>query len=288
MNDNSDLKQEVFGGGGIARRILPPLYAVRGCARRLMGKPLRILIGIRWRLGDEIMALPIYEALAKQYPGSQISIWCNYPDLLIDNPCIHEINPPKPVFDWFIDLRSAPRQAYRLQHYAELAHIDLPLEQPRLCYNDWNSQGRKYGTDPARNERPGLSPVFSLRSRTVVLAPGASWSTKRWPLENWKTVASALVERGYDVVELGVEGDPDIGVGQSLLGKTTIRQAACILHSADLLIACDSGLMHLALAAGTPVLALFGPTDPSILVRDNPKLIPIRRESECAGCWNSL
>ena len=48
----------------------------------------------------------------------------------------------------------------------------------------------------------------------------------------------------------------------------------------------DSGLMHLALAVGTPVVALFGPSEPSILVRNNPRFHTLTNERECQGCWN--
>jgi ADP-heptose:LPS heptosyltransferase len=45
--------------------------------------------------------------------------------------------------------------------------------------------------------------------------------------------------------------------------------------------------MHLALAAGTPALALFGPTAPAILVRDEPRLHAIASGDPCQGCWNA-
>jgi ADP-heptose:LPS heptosyltransferase len=65
-----------------------------------------------------------------------------------------------------------------------------------------------------------------------------------------------------------------------------VRDAACILHAARLFVCCDSGLMHLALAAGTPTLALFGPTEPTILIRDDPNFSAIKSEAPCQGCWN--
>jgi heptosyltransferase-2 len=80
--------------------------------------------------------------------------------------------------------------------------------------------------------------------------------------------------------------DERIAGTHDLLDKTTVREAARILRSARLLIACDSGLMHLALAVGTPVLALFGPTDPTILVRGNVPLSVLTNGRDCKGCWN--
>lgn len=87
------------------------------------------------------------------------------------------------------------------------------------------------------------------------------------------------------VAVLGVEGEA-IAVGEDLTGGTTVLEAADVLSRAKLLVCCDSGLMHLALAVGTPVVALFGPTDPAHYVRGEPDFHPIRSTEACAGFWN--
>src|SRR2546427_12779025 len=48
-----------------------------------------------------------------------------------------------------------------------------------------------------------------------------------------------------------------------LMGRTTLKELIALLRRARLLITNDSGPMHLASAVGTPVIALFGPTDPA-------------------------
>jgi ADP-heptose:LPS heptosyltransferase len=96
-----------------------------------------------------------------------------------------------------------------------------------------------------------------------------------------------LRARGALVAELGQRG---LGLPADfrLAGRTTVREAACVLHQAQALVSCDCGLMHLALAAGTPVVALFGPTDPDILVRNHPGFVPLRSTLECHGYWNRM
>ena len=44
--------------------------------------------------------------------------------------------------------------------------------------------------------------------------------------------------------------------------------------------------MHLSLAAGTPVVALFGPTVPKVLIKNDPRFHPIVNGRDCQGCWN--
>lgn len=254
--------------GWAARHALRAYRPLRRAAKRATGSPLDILVEIRWRLGDEVMAIPIYEALRVRHERCRLSVLCNYPELLEGNPFVDAVNDVRRDPDLYACLRSGPRLVRRIEHYAELAGVSVPAVVPKLYYADW--------TTPLldRVERP-----------FVAVCAGASWATKRWPMERWRALCSLLRDSGYGVVELGSEGE-QIGVGESLVGKTSVREAACVLRAASLSICCDSGLMHVGLAAGARVLALFGPTDPDILVKDEPLLTPLRVETDCRGCWN--
>jgi len=214
------------------------------------------------------MALPIYEDLKRRWPGRRLHVQCNYPHLLLDNPHVDAVNVPAGRFAHRIELRGADRTAYRLAHYAAAAGIPTPAARPRLSYTDWST--------PLLRDIP---------TPFVAVASGASWASKRWPVDRWRELCTRLTRRGVTLVELG-HPDEAIGVGINLTGRTNVRDAACVLHAAQCLICCDSGLMHLALAAGTPALALFGPTEPSILVRDEPLLHVAPTPAPCGGCWN--
>ena len=264
------LYEERFGP--IARRLRRLGRAARWRVKRVLGTRTEILVEVRWRLGDEVMAIPIYEALRHRYPSARLTVWCNHPHLLDDNPFVDAINAESVVPDRYIALRSGPREEYRIAHYARCAGLPTPDCRPQLHYATWQA--------PQLDRFPqGDGPVVALSS-------GASWSTKRWPLDRWRALGGALERAGCRVVELGHDDDARIGTGTSLVGETTVREAACVLRAAALLVSCDSGLMHLARAAGTPVVALFGPTEPSILVRGDPDLIAVKTERDCQGCWN--
>ena len=252
----------------LQRRLWRVWRIARWELKGLLGHRRDILVETRWRLGDEIMAIPIYEALRQQHPNSRIGALCNYPELIEGNPFVDAINDAAVTPDKYVLLRGASRFVRRIEHYAAGAGVPTPRHRPRLYYNDWDSP-----------QAVGLPRDF------VAVSSGASWATKRWPIERWRELCRQLEARGHPVVELG-HGDEPIGVGISLIDRTTIRDAACVLHAARLLICCDSGLMHLGLAAGTPVLALFGPTDPTILIGDDPDFHVITSGGECQGCWN--
>ncbi|MDZ4857763.1 MAG: glycosyltransferase family 9 protein [Candidatus Hydrogenedentes bacterium] len=247
---------------------------IRWTARRALRRPVRIVVEMRWRLGDEIMAIPIYEGIKRRYPFCHLTVWCNYPDVLWRNPHVDSIrdasaNPP--VCDRYILLRGAPRLVKRIDHYASRADIPIPPMRPRLYYDDWaNAALAQHG----------------LRAKEfVAVCTGATWETKRWPRECWQSLCDALELDGQTLVQLGHD-DVALHVAHAMQEKTSVREAACMLRGARLLITHDTGLMHLALAVGTPVLALFGPTDPAFLVRDTEALSVLTNGRPCQGCWN--
>lgn len=112
----------------------------------------------------------------------------------------------------------------------------------------------------------------------LALAPGAHGVGKRWPAERFAALAARLVGpggvlAGGPVAILGAPGEereaePTIAALPSdkvidLVGKTDPALAAAWLAHADLYVGNDSGLTHLAAAAGTPTLGLFGPGLPA-------------------------
>ena len=141
--------------GPVARRVLLAGHYCRFLAKTSFGLGPRILVEINWRLGDEIMALPIYEALKKRHPAAQVDVLCNYPELLDDNPYVDAVNPSEPSVDRYYLLRGAPRDAYRLEHYARQADVDVPNARPTLYYKNWDS--------PLLDElAPGEGPVVAI------------------------------------------------------------------------------------------------------------------------------
>ncbi|MBX3177373.1 MAG: glycosyltransferase family 9 protein [Candidatus Hydrogenedentes bacterium] len=257
--------------GAIARRAGRLARAVRWRLKGLLRRPRTLLVELNWRLGDEIMALPVLEALHTRYPDAAIEVISNYPALFEDHPAVRAVNPAHPRPDRYVLLRGASRRMWRLAEYSRKAGIAVPDARPRLHYRDWDSEL--------------LARVPRDAAPLVALAPGASWPIKRWPREHWAELASALHRDGLRVIVVGAAGE-GLGPGLDLTGQTSVRDAACLLHAADVAVACDSGLLHLALASGTRVVGLFGPTDPEFLVRGDPNLTAIRSGLPCSGFWN--
>ncbi|MFN7257899.1 MAG: glycosyltransferase family 9 protein [bacterium] len=109
----------------------------------------------------------------------------------------------------------------------------------------------------------------------LVLGPTANWHRKVWPAERFAELALRLTAPdgalpGAGIAILGGPGDQERSMATpvltalpqalDLVGKLDLPEVAAVLARAAIFIGNDSGLMHLAAAAGAPTLGLFGPT----------------------------
>ncbi len=96
----------------------------------------------------------------------------------------------------------------------------------------------------------------------IVLAPGAAHATKRWPGTHWHEVVRLLRGSEVPVVGVGTDAERSILKGAGVVDGfgIGIDATAALMRRAHAVVANDSGLMHLATAVGTPVVALYGPT----------------------------
>ncbi len=113
-----------------------------------------------------------------------------------------------------------------------------------------------------------------LQEPPVALLPFASEVHKRWPAERFAQVAAKLTQQGLRCVIVGGEGDAPAareivdaagGGVVSLAGRIKLRHLGALLQRCQLVIGNDTGPLHLAVAVGTPVLGLYGPTDPAVV-----------------------
>ncbi len=112
------------------------------------------------------------------------------------------------------------------------------------------------------------------KDRLAVICPGGNWDPKRWRVENYAKLSDLIIEKlGVKVVVAGSRKDvslaEDIKKKMKLrpivaCGKTTLKQLGALLERAQLVIANDTGPMHIAVAMKTKVIALFGPTSPKL------------------------
>jgi ADP-heptose:LPS heptosyltransferase len=106
----------------------------------------------------------------------------------------------------------------------------------------------------------------------VAVVPGARQETKRWPVAHYRSVAHMARAEGYGVIVAGGPGEERLmrdvcsGLGEGVVAwdpAFPLDRLAAVLKHCRVVVSNDNGLMHLAAAVGTPVVALFGPTVPA-------------------------
>ncbi len=104
----------------------------------------------------------------------------------------------------------------------------------------------------------------------VVLSPGGGWVSKCWPPERYGALCAQLwqqhkirciVNAGPGEEELALEVVRTADDGNPLAMTAPLLELAALLAHAQLVVAADTGPLHLAAALGSRVVALFGPTD---------------------------
>ncbi|MHB8079719.1 MAG: glycosyltransferase family 9 protein, partial [Candidatus Krumholzibacteriia bacterium] len=108
----------------------------------------------------------------------------------------------------------------------------------------------------------------------VLLAPGATWPSKEWPVARWERLIRLLAERQPRPIVLlspPLRGELYAPLGAAvpagrggLLPPLPLVEVLRAVGGAALLVSVDGGIMHAAVAMDQPTLALFGPTDPAI------------------------
>jgi lipopolysaccharide heptosyltransferase II len=142
------------------------------------------------------------------------------------------------------------------------------------------------------------APALSAAGTIIGIQPGTSETMrwKQWPVERYRELIKRVLDDcpGAHVVLFGSANERSMieelvkGLGPRstvAAGKTTVKQVAALIEKCDMLVCNDSGLMHVAVAVGTPVVAIYGPTD---LARTAPRgegHIVIRHELPCSPCF---
>jgi heptosyltransferase-1 len=199
-------------------------------------------------------------------------------------------------------------EQHAISRYLKLAKFigcgDSPVEFPFAT----GEEDRRYVEGLLSNERENEHRTSSIEHRTsnvglsilqggeerrryAVLLPGTNWETKRWPVEKFAGLVGPLRERfGLECVLAGgadaAAMAKDMPGVIDVTGKTSLKQLTALLERAELVVANDSGPMHIAAALGRPLVTPFGPTNP---VRTGPfgrMESVVRLDLPCSPCYS--
>jgi hypothetical protein len=229
-------------------------------------------------IGDFIVSLPALESLRSDY----FEVWAPSPNVplvrfadrvrsiastgldllgIVDPPAglIDELR----TFDSIVSWYGANRPEFR-----ELIHaLGLPCRfLPALPPDGAAMHATDFYLDQVRDLcRTVCAPTPRIRcdvprGNFAAIHPFSGSARKNWPLEKFRQLARGL-ERTMPVSWCAGPDDPPLAGAVQI---DDLYELACWLAKARLYVGNDSGITHLAAAVGTPVLALFGPTDPAV------------------------
>lgn len=252
------------------------------------------------RIGDCVISSGVIREIARQVPGARITVACGRPPapffraapnveqvIILDKKRMagHWVALWRQVvgthWDMVIDIRGSAlsyliparrRVVYNRGWETGVAKVEMVS---RMMGADHNLAPELFIDAQARAEAAVvIDPQLAMAPGPIIaLAPIAHQPGKSWPADRWGTLVGALkADRRFDgwrFMLVGGPGDhppaaPALTAAGAraidFVGKGDILASAAAIDRADLFVGNDSGLMHVAAAAGRPTLGLFGPT----------------------------
>lgn len=270
-------------------------------------------LGVRWRLGKSLR-VNAYDwaiVLPRSFKSALVPFWAN---AKVRTGYKGEMR-----YGLLNDVRSLDKSVLTMtvQRFVALglpADAALPplIESPRLLVTETqrdavrqkflqrnptpalplSGEGEKRASNACSSPDKGRLGGVSL----LALCPGAEYGgAKRWPAEYFADVARYHIVQGGQVMLLGSAKDvsvtaeiaalADSPACLDLAGKTSLQEVLALLSLADRVVSNDSGLMHVAAAVGTPVIALYGSSDPNYTPPLSDKAHIISLGLECSPCF---
>jgi heptosyltransferase-2 len=145
-----------------------------------------------------------------------------------------------------------------------------------------------------REVRQWLASRQSRECRRIAVHPGAGNLEKRWPLERFRELLTRLVGCGDECV-IVIEGPGEAGLGCEMIrglpaervtaaAGLPLELIAALLSDCSAFIGNDSGIAHLAAAAGCACCVVFGPTDPALWAPLGREVKILREGAACKRC----
>jgi ADP-heptose:LPS heptosyltransferase len=249
---------------------------------------MRILFVTSNRLGDAVLSTGLLDHLVRTHPDASITIACGpvaegvfarMPNrsrtIVLDKRpySLHwlplwasvattwwdlVVDIRGSALAWIVPTRRRAVMRRRTGHKVSQLATILGLDPPPLPVTWTAPEDRAH----AASLLPGPRPI-------IALGPTANWAPKVWPADRFAALFRELVRDAVPAIFAG-PGQTEREMAAPLLaalpeaidlvGRLTLPEVAACLARCTLFVGNDSGLMHLAAAAGTPTLGLFGPT----------------------------
>lgn len=262
----------------------------RAAQTRYMRAQMNILFISSSRIGDAVIACGVLERLRLDHPQARFTIACGTPgaDVFRRFPALERLvlfekekydlhwlklwrRVMPHLWDLVVDMRGSGLSFFLATRSRKI------IQGGRRPGRRYQQLGAAFGFAPAPLPVAWTAPADAARAAAllgegaiIALAPTANWDGKIWPPERFVALYQALAAKipGARAAVFGGPGADEtrraapvlagIPGALDLVGSLSLPEAAACLRRSKIFIGNDSGLMHLAAAAGTPTLGLFG------------------------------
>lgn len=271
-----------LGGVGDVLMLTPVFRGLK----ELYGPKCKITVGTSWNYYGGALPLlfrynPFIDTIVRVEPH-EFAPWClkysrwdfrgvpntHPPNCVEDTDLVMDLNTVCSI----VESREQPNvRTHRTDIWCQAAGVTPSCKKPILVLTETEREEGRAWCD--QNFGPGLRVGIQLRAHDP---------TRTWPFS--ERMAFRLKEDGYQVCTFDIAKRLSNDIPSPL--GFNIRQVAAVVENLDAVIAPDSGLLHLAGTMGTPVLGLFGSTDPEMRMREYAGHYTIPKKLiECGPCW---
>ena len=284
----------------------------------------RILFISLSNIGDIVLTTPVIHVLAEHFPDVRLDVMVGPAgeELFRRHPAVFKVvvynkrvsfkekrrlirKLRKVRYDLIVDMRNSLFPFLLGARYRTSPIQNIPRHvKHKKQQHLWKLQSLGISVEdaPFYLNIPKEDTVFAQRTmekldRTrpiIAVSPGAKSEIKRWTKKGYTELIDRLTgELGAQVIIVGDKIDKALvkemvlaikNEVMDLSGKTTLCQLAAILKNSHLLITNDSAPMHMGVAVGTKVLAIFGPTDPHLYGPAGNNDRVLKKKLHCSPC----
>ena len=237
--------------------------------------------GALWRYAQGLKARR-FDALISLHPNERCSFLCAASGAKYKMGAVHRLL--QPFFD-------EPVRLDRTKHAADM-YVEVLA---KLGVADCSHQGLEMWTGPEHDASAqrfysehhlGEAPLVGFNIGSAVL-------TKRWASERFAQVADTLAERGYRTVFFGGMMDKDLVAATTgkmnsepivATGAFSLGELAAAMRRCRLIITNDSGPMHVAITQKVPIVALYGPSSPTLYGPYTKLATVVTAQPPCPDC----
>ena len=184
---------------------------------------------------------------------------------------------------------------YELDYYMDTVRLLGIKKTDKNMLLDLTEKDKKFGDDFLLNNNLKNKKLIGIAAGGAE-NPGQKMHVKRWHKEKYIELVKFILKEKKNAAILLFGGKNDVELNESIVketdkiktynlaGKTTIKQAAVLMKKCKVFVTHDSGTMHIAAAMKTPLIVLFGATNPK---RFAPRgSMVIKREIDCSPCYD--